>query len=67
MFGRHQKTQTDIKKSTQKLLDSKKDVSYRLKHLKVILGKIFLSEVITCNKMAFYQFNFVILRKFRWA
>ena len=37
MFTR-QKSQIDIKKSTQKLLDYKKDSGARIKHLKNILG-----------------------------
>ncbi len=38
MFSR-QKTQTDVKKSTVKLLDSKRDLASRLKHLKQIIGE----------------------------
>lgn len=33
------KTNIDLKKSTQKIQDSKKDSAARLRHLKTILGK----------------------------
>ncbi|XP_035704350.1 ral GTPase-activating protein subunit alpha-1 isoform X3 [Folsomia candida] len=43
MFSR-QKAQTDVKKSTVKFLDGKKDVQTRLKHLKLILESVDISE-----------------------
>ncbi|CAL8089966.1 unnamed protein product [Orchesella dallaii] len=43
MFSR-QKTQTDVKKSTVKLLDSKRDLASRLKHLKQIIDSVDGSE-----------------------
>lgn len=36
MFSK--KTHIDVKKSTAKLQDAKKDLATRLKHLKIILG-----------------------------
>ena len=36
MFGR--KSHGDVKKSTIKVLESKKDTGTRLKHLRVVLG-----------------------------
>ena len=38
MFGR--KSHGDVKKSAVKVLDPKKDTVTRLKHLKVVLGKL---------------------------
>lgn len=34
----------DVKKSTAKIQDIKKDSATRLRHLKAILGKIFLKD-----------------------
>lgn len=39
MFGR--KAQADVKKSAAKVLDLKKDTVTRLKHLRVVIGKLF--------------------------
>lgn len=36
MFSK--KIQPDVKKSTQKFLDQKKDTSTRLKHLRIVIG-----------------------------
>lgn len=42
MFNIHKKPQGDaaVKKSVQKILDPKKDIVTRLKHLKLVLGMI---------------------------
>lgn len=37
MFGK--KVQADVKKSTQKIQDPKKDSATRFKHLRIVLGK----------------------------
>lgn len=37
MFSK--KPHADVKKSTQKIQDLKKDAATRLKHLKIVLGK----------------------------
>lgn len=42
----------DIKKSTSKLQDPKKDLTTRIKHLKIILGDNFIMV---------YQFSFKII------
>ena len=39
MFSRKPKNVDDIKKFTSKILDAKKDVLSRLKHLKLFIGK----------------------------
>lgn len=38
MFSK--KPHGDVKKSTQKVLDPKKDVLTRLKHLRIVIGKL---------------------------
>lgn len=46
MFGK--KLQADVKKSTQKIQDSKKDSGTRFKHLRIVLGKINLLLDLGC-------------------
>lgn len=45
MFNIHKKPQGDaaVKKSVQKILDPKKDIVTRLKHLKLVLGMYIFS------------------------
>lgn len=38
MFSK--KSHADVKKSTQKFLDSKKDTATRLKHLRIVIGEL---------------------------
>ncbi|XP_060257792.1 ral GTPase-activating protein subunit alpha-1 isoform X8 [Ovis aries] len=42
MFSK--KPHGDVKKSTQKVLDTKKDALTRLKHLRIVIGRIFTAE-----------------------
>lgn len=44
MFSK--KPHADVKKSTQKFLDSKKDSFTRLKHLRIVIGELALQTVI---------------------
>ena len=59
MFSK--KAHGDVKKSSQKLLDPKKDAVTRLKHLRVVLGKwLFLKESTIRNPIENSLTSFVI-------
>ena len=50
MFKIHRSDKNEsVKKSIQKILDPKKDVVTRLKHLKLILGKLIVVLICICQ------------------
>ena len=60
MFKIHRSDKNEsVKKSIQKILDPKKDVVTRLKHLKLILGKLI---VVLYVLIILYEYCFVIIR-----
>jgi len=43
MFSK--KASIDVKKSTQKFLDGKRDIPTRFRHLKIVLGKFLMFSI----------------------
>lgn len=63
MFSK--KSHLDVKKSTTKIQDAKKDLATRLKHLKIILGKVYVQFIINIFSAVYFyvavkvRFNYV--------